>query len=91
MRIRLGGKVLGILALALAFIAVVGGTGIAALASTSDVIADYGEAKLPQLQALGRLATAVGRATGAASAIENGGLDADVHRTSLSVVGGSKW
>ena len=87
MRIRLGGKVLGILALALAFVAVVGATGIAALASTSDVIADYGRAKLPQLQALGRLATAVGRATSAASAIENGGLDDEVHRASLSLVG----
>ncbi|BDG01470.1 methyl-accepting chemotaxis protein [Anaeromyxobacter oryzae] len=86
MRLRLGGKVVTILVLALAFVALVGATGLVALASVSKVVDDYGQAKVPQLQALGRLATAVARASAAASAIENGTLDADVHRASLALV-----
>jgi methyl-accepting chemotaxis protein len=75
-----------ILVLALVFLALVGGTGLLALGSMSEVIDDYGRAKVPQLQALGRLATAVARASAAASAVENGALDADVHHASLALV-----
>jgi methyl-accepting chemotaxis protein len=86
LRLRLGGKVISILVFALVFVALVGASGLFAIGSMSAVVGDYGRAKVPQLQALGRLATAVARASGAASAIENGTLDADVHRTALALV-----
>jgi methyl-accepting chemotaxis protein len=86
LRLRLGGKVVTILVLALAFVALVGATGLLGLASVSEVLDDYGRAKVPQLQALGRLATAVARASAAASAVENGTLEAEVHQASLALV-----
>jgi methyl-accepting chemotaxis protein len=75
MRIRLSTKVLVVLVLGIAFVALVGVVGLASTASLAQVTAEYGEEKVPQLQALGRLATAVGRVNGAASALENGALE----------------
>jgi methyl-accepting chemotaxis protein len=75
MRIRLSGKVLALLVLGVAFVGLVGLVGVAATGSLSAVSADYGAVKVPELQALGRLATAVGRVSGAASALENGALE----------------
>ena len=83
MKLKLSAKVLALLLMALAFTAIVGAAGLYAASIMSDVIDDYGGAKVPQLQALGRLSTAIGRATGAASALENGTLEADVHGAAL--------
>jgi methyl-accepting chemotaxis protein len=79
MRLGLGGKLVALLVVALAFIALVGAAGLRATRSMAGIVDDYGDRKVPQLQALGRLATAAGGASGAASAIENGGLDTTVH------------
>ena len=57
-----------------------------AMSSLTSVVDGYAGAMVPQLQELGRLATAAGRAVSAASAIENGTLDADVHRAALEVL-----
>ena len=86
MRLGLGGKLLILLASALAFIAVVGAAGLLATRSLAGVIDDYGAAKVPQLQALGRLATAAGRAGSAASAVENGGLSDQDHDLALAAM-----
>ncbi len=86
MRIGLGGKVVALLVVGLAFIAAVGAAGLFATRSMAHVIDDYGDAKVPQLQALGRLAAAAGRASGAASAVENGGLAAAHHAAALDLL-----
>jgi methyl-accepting chemotaxis protein len=83
MRLRFGTKLLGLLLFASLFVGAVGGAGLLAMSSLTSVIDGYAGATVPQLQELGRLATAVGRAASAASAIENGALDEDVHRTAL--------
>jgi methyl-accepting chemotaxis protein len=75
MRIRLSAKVLAVLLLGLVFVGFVGVVGLAAVGSLAGVTAEYGAEKVPALQALGRLATAVGRVNGAASALENGALE----------------
>jgi methyl-accepting chemotaxis protein len=75
MRIRLSAKVLAVLVLGVAFVGLVGVVGLVSTSSLARVSAEYGEEKVPQLQALGRLATAVGRVSGAASALENGALE----------------
>jgi methyl-accepting chemotaxis protein len=88
MRFSIGGRLVALLALALAIVAMVGGAGLFAIRSLAMVIDDYGAAKVPQLQALGQLATAAGRASSAASAIENGGLDPSEHAAALSALKG---
>jgi len=88
MRFGLGGKLIALLAFALAFIAIVSATGLLATRTMGNVIDDYGEAKVPQLQALGRLATAAGRASSAASGVENGGLSAAEHASALAAMNG---
>jgi methyl-accepting chemotaxis protein len=86
MRLGLGVKLAALLGAALVFVAIVGGAGLAATGSLAGLIDDYGGAKVPQLQALGRLATAAGRASAAASAIENGGLATEEHQAALAAM-----
>jgi methyl-accepting chemotaxis protein len=86
MRIGLGGKLVALLAFGLTFIAIVGASGLLATRSMAEVVDDYGDGKVPQLQALARLATAAGRASSAASAVENGGLGADEHAGALAAM-----
>jgi methyl-accepting chemotaxis protein len=86
MTLTLRAKILALLVLGLCLVAFVGAIGLVAASSMASVVGDYGNAKVPRLVALSRLATAVGRATGAASALENGTLDAAVHAEALTVV-----
>jgi methyl-accepting chemotaxis protein len=86
MKLRFGTKLLGLLFVAAAFIAAVGAAGLLAMSSLTSVVDGYAGTMVPQLQELGRLATAAGRAVSAASAIENGTLDADVHGFALEVL-----
>jgi methyl-accepting chemotaxis protein len=86
MTLTLRAKLLALLALGLCLVAFVGAIGLLAASSMASVAADYGDAKVPRLVALARLATAVGRATGAASALENGTLDPAVHEAALTLV-----
>ena len=87
MKLRLSGKVLGLLIAGLTFVALVGGAGLHATSSMAGVVADYAQAKVPHLVAVSRLATAVGRASGAASAVENGTLEPAVHEVALALIG----
>jgi methyl-accepting chemotaxis protein len=86
MRVGLGGRLVGLLLVGLAFIGAVGAAGLVVTRSMGDVIDQYADGTVPQLQALGRLASAAGRASGAASAVENGALEAEVHRAALDVL-----
>jgi methyl-accepting chemotaxis protein len=86
MTLSLRAKLFALLALGLCLAAFVGAIGLVAASSMASVAGDYGNVKVPRLVALSRLATAVGRATGAASAIENGTLDPAVHAAALTVV-----
>jgi methyl-accepting chemotaxis protein len=86
MRVRLSAKILGLLLLALGFVALVGGAGLLATSTLGAVVDDYATAKVPQVAALSRLATALGRATGAASAVENGSLEPELHQAALVLV-----
>ncbi|HEY6006145.1 MAG TPA: methyl-accepting chemotaxis protein, partial [Anaeromyxobacter sp.] len=86
MRLRFGTKLLGLLLFAALFVAAVGGAGLLAMSSLTSMIDVYSGATVPQLQELGRLSTAAGRAVSAASAIENGTLDAEVHRSALELM-----
>jgi methyl-accepting chemotaxis protein len=86
MRISIGGRLVALLVLAIAVVAVVGSAGILAMRSLAGVIEDYGAAKVPQLQALGQLATAAGRASSAAAAIENGGLAPAEHAAAVAAL-----
>jgi methyl-accepting chemotaxis protein len=86
MRLGLRGKLVALLVLGLAFNGAVGAAGLLANRSMAEVADDYGDRKVPQLQALGRLAAAAGRAGGAASALENGTLDASVHAPALDLL-----
>ena len=86
MRVGLGGKLVALLVTALAFVCVVGAAGLLATRSMGDIVDDYGDAKVPRLQALERLAAAAGRASAAASAVENGALPAEQHATALDVL-----
>ncbi len=87
MKLRLSGKVLGLLIAGLTFIALVGGAGLHATSSLADIVADYARAKVPHLVSVSRLATAVGRASGAASAVENGTLEPAAHDIALALIG----
>jgi methyl-accepting chemotaxis protein len=86
MRLNIGGRLVALLVLALAIVATVGASGLLAIRSLAGVIDDYGAAKVPQLQALGQLATSAGRATGAASAVENGSLAPAEHTAALTAL-----
>jgi methyl-accepting chemotaxis protein len=86
MRLRLGAKLAALLGVAVVFVAIVGAAGLMATRALGGIIDDYGGAKVPQLQALGRLATAAGRATAAASALENGSLSEEDHAKAFSAV-----
>jgi len=70
---------------AVCFVALVAAAGLLASSWLSDLAEAYGAEKVPSLQVLSRLATAVGRATGAASAMENGSLDAEIHRAAIGL------
>jgi methyl-accepting chemotaxis protein len=83
--LTLGTRVQLLALLALTFLAIVAGSGFVASSWLSSLVEDYGRAKVPSLQALGRIATAVGRATGAASALENGSLAPEVHAQALAL------
>jgi methyl-accepting chemotaxis protein len=86
MRLGLAVKLAALLGAALAFVAVVGVTGLLAAGSLARITDDYGGAKVPQLQALSRLATGAGRASAAAAAIENGSLADEEHATALAAM-----
>jgi methyl-accepting chemotaxis protein len=86
MRLRLSAKLLGLLLLGVAFVGAVGATGLVAASSLSAIIDAYADGNVPQLEALSRLSIAIGRATGAATAVENGTLEAEVHRAALALV-----
>ena len=88
MRLSIGGRLVVLLALAVAIVAVVGAAGLLAIRSLASVIDDYGGAKVAQLQALGQLATSAGRASSAASAIENGGLAPAEHVAAIAALTG---
>jgi methyl-accepting chemotaxis protein len=90
MRIGLTGKIVALLVFALAFVALVGMAGLLATRSMAGVADDYGSRKVPQLQALGRLAAEAGQAGGAASALENGSLDASLHRPAFELLAAAK-
>jgi len=86
MNLTLARKVQLLLVLALVFVAVVGTAGLASSSVLADIIDDYQTQSLPSLEALTRLSTAVGRTAGGASAVENGGLEAEVHRAALELI-----
>jgi methyl-accepting chemotaxis protein len=86
--ISLGGKVQGLVVLALVFLAAVGGAGWIASARLGQVVEDYDARAVPALRALSRLATVAGTVGGAASAVENGGLDAATHRNAIEILEG---
>jgi methyl-accepting chemotaxis protein len=90
MRIGLAGKLVALLVLALVFVALVGTAGLLATRSMAEVADDYASRKVPQLQALGRLAVAAGHAGGAASALENGALDAGQHAPAFELVASAR-
>ncbi len=85
MRLTLAARLVALLGLALGFLAAVGITGLVASSALSQVIDSYANEKVPELQHLGRLGAAAGRVTGAASALENGSLDASVHEPALAL------
>jgi methyl-accepting chemotaxis protein len=87
MRLGIGGRIVLLLVLAVAIVAVVGGAGVMSTRSLGRVIHDYGGAKVPQLQALGELAAAAGRASSAASALEIGSLYPLEHQAALADLG----
>ncbi|HEY7726214.1 MAG TPA: methyl-accepting chemotaxis protein [Anaeromyxobacteraceae bacterium] len=82
----LAGKVRLLAVLALASLATVGAGGHVASTALVNVIDEYADVDVPVLRGLSELSIAVGRATGGASALENGSLEADVHRASTSLV-----
>jgi methyl-accepting chemotaxis protein len=82
-RVTLAARLVVLLVLALGFLAVVGGAGLLATGAMSRVTSVYAEQQVPRLEALARLATAGGRVTGAASALENGALDEAAHAAAL--------
>jgi methyl-accepting chemotaxis protein len=86
MKLTLSTKLRALLLLALAFIALVGAAGLRATSTMSDVIAGYTGTTVPRLVTLSRLATSVGRATGAAAAVENGALDEEAHKAALVLI-----
>ncbi len=86
LRLTLAARFVGLLTLALAFLTVVGGAGLLAARALSGVTGAYALGEVPRLEALARVATAAGRVTGAASAIENGALDEAAHASALEVV-----
>ena len=83
--LTLGARVHLLVLTALAFVALVTLSGVVTSSWLSSLTKDYGQAKVPSLQALGRIATAVGRATGAASTVEDGALEENVHSQALSL------
>jgi len=85
-KMTLAGKVQALVAAALAFLAVVAAAGLYASNRLVAVVEEYDASAVPALQALSRLGTAVGRVAGAASALENGSLDPEVHRAALEQV-----
>jgi methyl-accepting chemotaxis protein len=86
MRFGLTGKIVALLALALLFVALVGMAGLLATRSMAGVADDYGSRKVPQLQALGQLAAIAGKMGSAASALENGSLDASLHGPAFALL-----
>ncbi len=86
MTLTLRAKLFALLATGLALVAFVGAIGLLTASSMAGVAGDLGDSKVPRLVALSRIATAVGRAAGAASAIENGGLGRGVHASALSTI-----
>ncbi len=82
-KVTLAGKVRMLVAVALAFLALVAVAGWYATGSLAAVVGSYDASEVPALQALARLGTAVGRVAGAAAALENGSLEAEVHAAAL--------
>ncbi|MFO0583393.1 MAG: methyl-accepting chemotaxis protein [Anaeromyxobacter sp.] len=83
MRLTLRSQILGLFATSLAFVAAVAATGFLASASLGRVVADYGEGRLPSLQAVAALATGVASATGNAAIVENQYTDPAVQEAAL--------
>jgi len=86
MNLTLARKVQLLLVLAIAFVAVVGTAGLLSTRYLGNLIDAYQDESVPSLEALADLATAVGRAAGGASAVENGSLEAEVHRKAIELV-----
>ena len=86
MNLTLARKVQLLLVLAIAFVAVVGTAGLVSSRYLGGLIDAYQGQSVPSLEALADLSTAVGRAAGAASAVENGSLEAEVHRKAIELV-----
>ena len=84
MRLTLGAKLQAATWVALVLLAIVAGTGFLSTSSLASLVNSYGSAKLPSLQALSGLATAIGRATGSAAAIQNEALDAQAIKANLA-------
>jgi methyl-accepting chemotaxis protein len=85
LRLTLAAKLVAVLATALGFLVVVGGAGLLATRAMSLVTAAYAEGEVPRLEALARLATAAGRVTGAASALESGSLEGAARSAAFDV------
>jgi methyl-accepting chemotaxis protein len=83
--LTLGRRVQLILLLALSFVALVAANGFLASNWLQALIEDYATSKVPALVALGDMSTAVGRATGASSALENALLEADGQAKALAL------
>jgi methyl-accepting chemotaxis protein len=79
-------KVQLLVAVALAFLAVVGATGLFTTSRLSGVVDRYDRSQVPAVQALANLAAAVGRATGGASVVDSGSPDPEVDRKALELI-----
>jgi methyl-accepting chemotaxis protein len=86
MRMTLGRKFQVLLAIALGFVIGVGATALHGVSSLSSRVEDYAKEAVPSLEALAGLATAVGIASGGASAVENGSLPEEAHRAGLTLI-----
>jgi methyl-accepting chemotaxis protein len=86
MSLTLGRKVQALLLLAIAITAALGISALVTGTSLARMVQSYSDDAVPSFVALSQLSTAVGRVTGAASAVENGGLEAPVHRAALEVI-----
>lgn len=83
---NLGRKFQVLLTIALGFLIVVGATVLYGVSSLSSHVDEYSKEAVPSLEALSGLATAVGIASGGASAVENGALAEEAHQAGLAHV-----
>ncbi len=84
--LSLASNVTAVLGVAVALVAGEAIAGLLSTASLSGIVGDYQGHKVPALAALGDMGTAVGRVTGAASALEDGAQEQETHRQALVLV-----